>query len=163
MQRRAILAIHLANDPALALDFMVFTLADADGHDWRAKKASTLVGPIASGPVSDFEAKDASASAALAEFAGSLDETWRAGETDVERFELFRSLTEEARSAWLGQVVARSLVASLACEGDRSVPLHEALGAFLEIETANWWRPTLSLIHISGPRDQRGSRMPSSA
>src|SRR3546814_16217375 len=44
MQRRDILAIHLANDPALALDFMVFTLADADGHDWLAKKASTLVG-----------------------------------------------------------------------------------------------------------------------
>ena len=142
MQRRDILAIHLANDPALALDFMVFTLADADGHDWRAKKASTLVGPVASGPVSDFEAKDASASAALAEFAGSLDETWRAGETDVERFELFRSLTEEARSAWLGHVVSRSLVASLSCEGDRSVPLHEALGALLDIETANWWRPT---------------------
>ena len=49
MQRRDILAIHLANDPALALDFMVFTLADADGHDWRAKKASTLVGSVASG------------------------------------------------------------------------------------------------------------------
>ena len=32
MQRRDILAIHLANDPALALDFMVFTLAGADGH-----------------------------------------------------------------------------------------------------------------------------------
>ena len=142
MQRRDILAIHLANDPALALDFMVFTLADADGHDWRAKKASTLVGPIASGPVSDFEAKDAPASAALAEFAGSLDETWRAGETDVERFELFRSLTEEARSAWLCYVVARSLVASLACKGERPVPLHEALGALLDIETANWWRPT---------------------
>ncbi len=51
MQRRDILAVHLANDPALALDFMVFTLADADGHDWRARKASTLVGSIASGPV----------------------------------------------------------------------------------------------------------------
>jgi len=65
MQRRDILAIHLANDPALALDFMVFTLADADGHDWRAKKASTLVGSVASGPVTGFEAKDAPASAAL--------------------------------------------------------------------------------------------------
>ncbi|MCD1622584.1 ParB/RepB/Spo0J family partition protein [Citromicrobium bathyomarinum] len=142
MQRRDILAIHLANDPALALDFMVFTLADADGHDWRARKASTLVGSIASGPVAGFEAKDAPASAALAEFAGSLDESWRSGETDVERFARFRSLSDEARSAWLGHVVSRTLVASLACEGDRSVPMHEALGALLEIETAHWWRPT---------------------
>jgi ParB family chromosome partitioning protein len=51
-------------------------------------------------------------------------------------------LSDEARSAWLGHVVARSLVASLACEGERSVPLHETLGALLDIETANWWRPT---------------------
>ncbi|WP_299310132.1 ParB/RepB/Spo0J family partition protein [uncultured Croceicoccus sp.] len=142
MQRRDILAIHLANDPALALDFMVFTLADADGHDWRAKKASTLVGSVASGPVAGFEAKDAPASAALAEFAGSLDESWRSGEGDVERFARFRALSDEARSAWLGHVVSRTLIASLACEGERSVPLHEALGSLLEIETAHWWRPT---------------------
>ena len=142
MQRRDILAIHLANDPALALDFMVFTLADADGHDWRAKKASTLVGSVASGPVTGFEAKDAPASAALAEFAGSLDESWRAGTSDVERFARFRALSDEARSAWLGHVVSRTLIASLACEGERSVLLHEALGSLLEIETAHWWRPT---------------------
>ncbi|AKQ43018.1 plasmid partitioning protein ParB [Aurantiacibacter atlanticus] len=142
MQRRDILAIHLANDPALALDFMVFTLADADGHDWRAKKASTLIGSVASGPVTGFEAKDAPASAALAEFAGSLDESWRSGENDVERFERFRALSDDARSAWLGHVMSRTLVASLACEGERSVPLHEMLGSLLEIETAHWWRPT---------------------
>ncbi|WP_341711775.1 ParB/RepB/Spo0J family partition protein [Erythrobacter sp.] len=142
MQRRDILAIHLANDPALALDFMVFTLADADGHDWRARKASTLVGPVASGPVTGFEARDAPASAALAEFAGSLDESWRAGTSDVERFARFRALSDEARSAWLGHVVSRTLVASLACEGERSVPMHETLGSLLEIETAHWWRPT---------------------
>lgn len=142
MQRRDILAIHLANDPALALDFMVFMLADADGHDWRAKKASTLIGSVASGPVTGFEAKDAPASAALAEFAGSLDESWRSGENDVERFERFRALSDDARSAWLGHVVSRTLIASLACEGERSVPLHEMLGSLLEIETAHWWRPT---------------------
>lgn len=79
MQRRDVLAIHLANDPALALDLMVFTLADADGQDWPARKAITIVRPVANGPVSAFEAKDAPASAALAEFTGSLDESWRAG------------------------------------------------------------------------------------
>ena len=75
-------------------------------------------------------------------FAGSLDESWRAGETDVERFEAFRALSDEARLAWLGHVVSRTLVASLACEGERSAPLHEAIGGLLEIETAHWWRPT---------------------
>ncbi len=142
MQRRDILAIHLANDPALALDFLIFTLADADGHDWRSKKASTISGSGQTGPVTGFEAKDAPASAALAEFAGGLDESWRAEETEVERFEAFRALGDEARSAWLGHVVSRTLIASLACEAERSVPLHEELGRLLQIETAHWWRPT---------------------
>ena len=142
MQRRDVLAIHLANDPGLALDLMVFTLADADGHDWRGKKALTISGPAASGPVSGFEAKDAPASAALAEFTGSLDESWRAGASEVERFASFRALSDEARSLWLGFVVARTLIASLNTEGDRGLPLHDALGALLEIEMAHWWRPT---------------------
>lgn len=142
MQRRDVLAIHLANDPALALDLMIFTLADQDGQDWRAKKAVTIAGPVAHGPVAGFEAKDAPASAALAEFTGTLDESWRAGATEVERFADFRALPDEARSEWLGFVVARTLIASLNTGGERGVPLHEALGALLEIEMAHWWRPT---------------------
>lgn len=142
MQRRDILAVYLAKNPALALDFMVFTLADADQPDLRAKRASTLVGSVAAGPVSGFEAKDAAATAAMAEFVGSLDETWRSGETDVDRFTQFRALSDEARSAWLGHVVSRTIVASLAFGRERSVPLHEALASLLEIETAHWWRPT---------------------
>jgi ParB family chromosome partitioning protein len=142
MQRRDVLAIHLAKDPGLALDLMIFTLADADGHDWRAKKAVTISGPAANGPVSGFEAKDAPASAALAEFTGSLDESWRAGASDVERFAAFRALSDEARSLWLGFVVSRTLIASLNAEGERGLPLHDALGSLLEIEMAHWWRPT---------------------
>ena len=142
MQRRDVLAIHLANDPGLALDLMVFTLADADGHNWRARKAITIVGPAANGPVSGFEAKDAPASAALAEFIGSLDESWRAGASEVERFAAFRALPDEARSLWLGFVVARTLIASLNADGERGLPLHDVLGGLLEIEMAHWWRPT---------------------
>ena len=33
MQRRDVLALHVASDPGLALDLMVFTLADADTLD----------------------------------------------------------------------------------------------------------------------------------
>jgi ParB family chromosome partitioning protein len=142
MQRRDVLAIHLANDPVQALDLMVFTLADADGHDWRARKAITIVGPVPNGPVSGFEAKHAPASAALAEFTGSLDESWRAGASEVERFAAFRALHDEARSRWLGFVVARTLIASLNTDGERGLPLQDALGGLLEIEMAHWWRPT---------------------
>lgn len=142
MQRRDILSLHVASDPSLALDFMIFTLADSDSHDWRAQEASTLKGPVANGPAHDFEAKDAPASAALTELRASLDESWKAGTTDVERFMAFGQLSDDARSAWLGHVVSRTLVASLNVEGDRQVSLHDYLGRVLEIDMAAWWRPT---------------------
>src|SRR3546814_13032398 len=67
MQRRDVLALHVASDPGLALDIMVFTLVDADTHDWRARAATTLRAPVPAGPIIGFEAKDAPASSGLAE------------------------------------------------------------------------------------------------
>jgi len=128
--------------PSVVLMNPPFARSQERGKDGNTAQRHLRSAIRASGPVAGFEAKDAPASAALAEFAGSLDESWRAGKTDVERFEAFRTLSDEARSAWLGHVVSRTLVASLACEGDRSAPLHEAIGALLEVETAHWWRPT---------------------
>jgi ParB family chromosome partitioning protein len=49
MQRRDILSLHIASDPGLALDLMVFTLADADTHDWRSRASTTLRGGACQG------------------------------------------------------------------------------------------------------------------
>lgn len=142
MQRRDVLALHLASDPGLALEVMVFSLADADTIDWRARAATTLRGPVSSGPIIGFEAKDASASAALAELKSGLDETWRAGEDAAARFDLYRALPDETRAAWLGHVVARTLEASLNMAGERQSPFQDHLGALIGIDMAAWWRPT---------------------
>jgi len=121
MQRRDVLALHLASDPGLALDVMVFTLADADSHDWRARSASTIRGGVPNGPIVGFEPADAAATRALAELRAGLDETWRGGSDQCERFDRFRALPDEARAAWLGHVVARSLEASLNMSGERRI------------------------------------------
>lgn len=142
MQRRDVLALHVASDPGLALDVMVFTLADADTHDWRARAASTLRAPVPAGPIIGFEAKDAPASSGLAEFRSSLDESWRAGDDAISRFDLFRALPDESRAAWLGYVVARSLEASLNMAGERQLPFQDHLGTLIGIDMAQWWRPT---------------------
>jgi ParB family transcriptional regulator, chromosome partitioning protein len=142
MQRRDVLALHLASDPGLALDLMVFTLADADTLDWRARAATTLRGPAPAGPIAGFEAKDAAASASLAEFKSGLNESWRGGEDVSARFEHFRALGDEARAAWLGYVVGRTLEASLNMAGERSIAFHDHLGALIGIDMAAWWRPT---------------------
>lgn len=142
MQRRDVLALHVASDPGLALDVMVFTLADADTHDWRARAATTLRAPLPAGPIIGFEAKDAPASSALAELRSGLDESWRAGEDATSRFDLFRALSDDSRAAWLGFVVARSLEASLNMTGERQLPFQDHLGRLIGIDMAQWWRPT---------------------
>ena len=142
MQRRDVLALHVASDPGLALDVMVFTLADADTHDWRTRAATTLRAPPPAGPIIGFEAKDAPASSALAELRSGLDESWRAGEDATSRFDLFRALPDDSRAAWLGYVVARSLEASLNMTGERQLPFQDHLGSLIGIDMAQWWRPT---------------------
>ncbi|MGC6399017.1 ParB/RepB/Spo0J family partition protein [Sphingomonas sp. FW199] len=142
MQRRDVLALHVASDPGLALDIMVFTLADADTHDWRSRAATTLRAPVPTGPILGFEAKDAPASSALAELRSNLDESWRAGTDATSRFDLFRALSDEARATWLGYVVARSLEASLNLNGERQLPFQDHLGSLIGIDMAQWWRPT---------------------
>ena len=142
MQRRDVLALHVMSDPALALDLMVFTLADADTTDWRAKPATTIRGGMPGGPISGFEPKDAAATASLAELRSGLDETWRAGDESAGRFEAFRALSDDARAAWLGFVVGRTLEASLNMAGERRIAFHDHLGSLVGIDMAAWWRPT---------------------
>ena len=142
MQRRDVLALHVASDPGLALDIMVFTLADADTHDWRSRAATRLRAPLPTGPIIGFEAKDAPASSALAELRSNLDESWRAGTDATSRFDLFRALSDDSRAAWLGYVVARSLEAGLNMTGERQLPFQDHLGSLIGIDIAQWWRPT---------------------
>jgi len=139
MQRRDVLALHVASDPGLALDLMVFTLAD---RDWSGRSATTLRGDAPGGPIIGFEPKDAPATASLAELRSGLDETWRAGEDVSARFDLFRALDDEARASWLGFVMARTLEASLNLAGERHIGFHDHLGAIIGIDMAQWWRPT---------------------
>lgn len=142
MQRRDVLALHVASDPGLALDLTVFTLADADSHDWQARAATTLRGGVPNGPIIGFEPADAAATAALADLRSGLDETWRAGADQCERFDRFRALSDDAHAAWLGHVIARGLEASLNMAGERKIAFHDHLGAQIGIDMAQWWRPT---------------------
>lgn len=142
MQRRDVLALHVASDPGLALDLFVFALADADTTRFGPTPGLTIRGAAATGPAHDFVAHDAAATASLAELRSGLDESWRAGDTVTVRFDLFRRLDEAARAVWLGWVVGRTLEASLNMQGGRSNIFHDHLGRLMGIDMAAWWRPT---------------------
>ena len=142
MQRRDILAVHIAADPGLALDLAIFLMIDREAGYSSEKSGSSLVAMPPSNPVLEFKTPDAPATIARAEATEALDRSWAEGKTRAERFDAFRALAEEARAAWLGHAVARTLEASLNLAGQRHCGFHDHLGQLLGIDVARWWRPT---------------------
>ena len=142
MQRRDVLAVHVAADPSLALDLAIFLMIDRDAGYSCEKSGSSLVAVPPSNPVFGFKTPEAAATVASAEAAEALDRSWAEGKTRAKRFDAFRALPEEARAAWLGHAVARTLEASLNLAGERSCAFHDHLGQLLGVDIARWWRPT---------------------
>ncbi len=142
IQRRDILAVHIAADPAFALDLAIFLMVDRVVIYSSEKSGSTLSAARPSNPVFDFRTPEARATLAEAEATEALDRSWTEGSTRAERFDAFRALPETARAAWLGHAVARTLEASTGIAGERACAFHDHLGTLLGIHVASWWRPT---------------------
>ena len=136
IQRRDILAVHVAADPGLALDLATFLMIDREAGYSFGTSGSSLMAIPPSDPVVGFKTPEAAATVAWAKASEALDRSWIGGETRAGRFDAFRALSEEARAAWLGFAVARTLEATRSCE------FHDHLGTLLGIEVARWWRPT---------------------
>ena len=141
IQRRDILAAHVVADPGFALDLATFLMIDQEVVHSFEKTGSSLAAAAPSDPVFGFESAGAAATLARATAADALDRGWTSGSTRCERFDAFRLLPQEERSAWLAHAVARTLEAS-ANGGERRCAFHDHLGQVLEIDVAKWWRPT---------------------
>jgi ParB family chromosome partitioning protein len=142
IQRRDILAVHVAADPGFALDLAIFLMSDREAGGPLETSGSSLRAAPPSDPVFGFKTPDAAATAAIADAGEALDRSWTAGATRAERFDAFRALSDDARAAWLGQAIARTLEASLNLPGERACAFHDHLGRLLGIDVARWWRPT---------------------
>ena len=142
MQRRDILAAHVAADPGLALDLAIFLMIDREAGYSSEKSGSSLVAMAPANPVFDFKTPEAAATIARQQAAEALDRSWAEGKTRAERFDALRALPDDARAAWLGHAVARTLEASLHLSGERFCAFHDHLGRLLGIDVARWWRPT---------------------
>ena len=142
IQRRDILAVHVAADPGLALDLAIFLMIDREAGYSSEKSGSSLVAMAPANPVFDFKTPDAAATIAREQASEGLDRSWTEGKTRAERFDAFRALPDEVRAAWLGHAVARTLEASLNLAGERFCAFHDHLGRLLGIDVARWWRPT---------------------
>src|SRR3546814_16813319 len=77
----------------------------------------------------------------LAEAHDGLDASWLEHKSEVDRFEAFRALDDDSKAAWLAYIVAMSLEAKAPYRAEQC-PLHNRLATIMDVDFANWWRPT---------------------
>ena len=145
VQRRDILAANLAVNPAVALDLLIFAIADRTPTYGRDERGTTVRAPEPSCYLDAYPASPAFEQ--LAEIRDGLDTSWTEPETTVARFEAFAGLDDDAKAGWLAYVVAKSLEPSIGDarighQGPSSNDLHDHLAGLMQIEAAQHWRPT---------------------
>ena len=142
MARRDVLALHIASDPAIALDLAIFSLAEKAMGKYGELGTSLAVNRR-NDPIAKNGLPDSPAGGALADIRKNLDTAWSEHETIAARFDAFRLLDDEMRAGWLAVCVASSIEASLGGTGiGRHNAFHDHLGQLLEIDVAAWWRPS---------------------
>jgi ParB family chromosome partitioning protein len=104
---------------------------------------STIRADEAAFPLYAFHDEGSLATETIGEQRQALDQSWAGYTTMSERFDAFRQLDEEARAAWIGFAIARTLEPTLnVTEGYRVNGFHDHLGRLLDIKVEEWWRPT---------------------
>jgi ParB family chromosome partitioning protein len=141
VMKTQMLALHIANDPAFALDLGTFIMAhEACVRGWTGMP-SELRAMAPSPRVSGYESATAAAKG-WTDLEEALDRSWLEHDTIEQRYEAFCDLDAGARAEWLGWSIARTIHA--VPHGETGSRFIDTLGARLEIDVAAWWRPTAS-------------------
>jgi ParB family chromosome partitioning protein len=140
MMKTELLAVHVASDPAFALDLGTFTMVDAALRRYGSSDlASELRANAPAQRVTGFESGTLAAEE-WAKLDAALDRSWIDEEDVCARYDAFCALDDEARAAWLGWAIARTIHAVPAGKTGSNFLGH--LGVKLGIDVAAWWRPT---------------------
>ncbi|MDE8652309.1 ParB/RepB/Spo0J family partition protein [Novosphingobium album (ex Liu et al. 2023)] len=140
MMKTELLAVHVACDPAFALDLGTFIMVDAACRYSSEEIPSELRAPTPARLLGDFR-PDTAAATEWTKLDEGLDRSWLDHRPSIiDRYDAFCALPDEARAAWLGWAIARSLRAVPA--GDDGSDFIDHLGRKLGIDVAAWWRPT---------------------
>jgi ParB family chromosome partitioning protein len=85
VQRRDILAINLASNPAIALDYMIFAIADSRAHTYGAQAHGTTIrAPSPSLYLANYP--ESPAHTLMADMRETLDTVWTEHDRTVDRF-----------------------------------------------------------------------------
>lgn len=139
VQKTELIALHVASDPHFALDLGTFIMVDGAIKHSGSELASQLRAGLPQSRISDF-ISETQAAERWDGLESGLDRSWADGVTVGERYDAFCALDQEARAAWFGWAVARTIESPPARKTGSAFLNH--LGRKLEIDVAGWWRPT---------------------
>jgi len=146
VQRRDILAINLASNPAIALDYLIFAIADSRALYSAQALGTTLRAPSPSLYLANYP--ESPAHTLMADMRETLDLSWTEHRRTVDRFSAFSALDDDAKASWLAWCMAKTLEASMGIDrkagqsGPEPIDLHDHLAALMGINVASHWRPT---------------------
>ncbi|MDB5687264.1 MAG: chromosome partitioning protein ParB family, partial [Rhizorhabdus sp.] len=140
MMKAELVRLHVASDPAFALDLGVFLMIEmATGKSHGFEMPSELRADAPSARAHGF-VSTTPAAIRWTELAEGLDMSWADAPTITERYDAFCALGDDARASWLGWAIARTLRAIPA--GQRGSAFLDHIGRKLDIDVAAWWRPS---------------------
>lgn len=140
--RRDVLALHVASDPGLALDMTIFELARPfAGHSGYKDTGCAITISDRFEPAGLKAIPESEAQVQLAGLRSALPCEWGQETDSFASFLAFRALDEEAKAGWLAYATSQSLRASLA-QGQHRNAFQTRLGAMLDIDVAQHWRPS---------------------
>lgn len=146
VQRRDILAINLASNPAIALDYLIFAIADSRALYSAQALGTTLRAPSPSLYLANYP--ESPAHTLMADMRETFDMSWTEHRRTVDRFAAFSALDDDAKASWLAWCMAKTLEASMGIDkkagqsGPEPIDLHDHLATLMGINVANHWRPT---------------------
>lgn len=140
VQRRDVLGASMIANPALALDYMLFAMVDKTDA-YKESCGTSIHAPHPEDPVRFDAYPQSVAHDYLAEVREGLDASWKEHSSIIARFDAFRALGDEAKTAWLAWTVAKSFK-SKETYSNRQNALQNHLAGLLEVDVAKWWRPT---------------------
>lgn len=146
VQRRDILAINLASNPAIALDYLIFAIADSRALYSAQALGTTIRAPSPSLYLANYPENPAHT--LMADMRETLDMSWTEHRRTADRFSAFSALDDDAKASWLAWCVAKTLEASMGVarkpgqSGPEPIDLHDHLAALMGINVAGHWRPT---------------------
>jgi ParB family transcriptional regulator, chromosome partitioning protein len=141
--RRDILALHIANDPQLALDLVIFKMALGQlTYDNGQQTGLSLVIRGNDDPRQGSTAPATQSAKLREKMLENLDSTWFKEKAYADSFAAFRQIDENSKVQWLAYTMSYGLKASLREENSFANPFQDYLGTICDIDVADYWRPT---------------------